>query len=299
MGFELLDALTYCKAKMLQQKLAYFSLRIFGNSLGLRVNLPYWIHHRISQIKSDISHARFSPVAYDKAKELRQVGFVKLGKLEVSELATDVDEFFAKNPCSDGVGFVDRGYSKKYAPKLYQLLKDPIFDALYAYYGSCFQNYWITVMRYEPTSSKKEATSFDFHLDDNPRELLKVFIYLNDTKKENGAFRTFNYSATLALIQKGFISCTSDLRTKSQSLINPEFVAENLNVLEGEAGTVLIFDNNLIHKGTVPEVGHRNIICIEIYPSNNPVTIDTLEKGLTRKFEVDYPANPFINDILI
>ncbi len=283
---------------MLQQKLAYLSLKIFGNSLGLKVNVPYWIHHRISRFQSALDRARLNSDALAKAQELRQTGFVKLGKVDVRELAADVDGFFARNPCSNGVGFVERDYSKKYASELYQVLQNPIFDALYAYYGSFFQNYWITVMRYEPTETSKEATSFDFHLDDNPRELLKIFIYLNDTKKENGAFRTFNYQATTELIQKGFLSCSAELRTKSQALVSADFVEKNLNVLEGDAGTVLIFDNNLIHKGTVPEAGHRNIICIEIYPSRNPVTIETLEKGLSRKFDVDYPANPFVNDIL-
>ncbi len=283
---------------MLQEKLAYLSLKIFGNSLGLRVNVPYWIHHGICRFQSAVDRSKWSSAAIAKADELRRIGFVNLGKIDVRELAKDVDNFFLENPCKDGVGFVDREYSKKYAPNLYRLLQNPVFDALYAYYGSYFQNYWITVMRYEPTNTNKEATSFDFHLDDNPRELLKIFIYLNDTKKENGAFRTFNYRATADLIRRGFLSCTAELRTKSQSLVSKEYAEKNLNVLEGEAGTVLIFDNNLIHKGTVPEVGHRNIICIEIYPAKDPVSVETLEKGLSRKFDVDFPQNPFFNDLL-
>ena len=69
-----------------------------------------------------------------------------------------------------------------------------------------------------------------------------------------------------------------------------------LNVLEGSAGTVLMFDNNLIHKGTVPVVGYRSIFQIEIYPSNKKLTLSNVKKSIANQIGKDYPSNPFVNE---
>jgi hypothetical protein len=168
---------------------------------------------------------------------------------------------------------------------------------LRAYYGSAAQPYWINVMRYVVGESKAES-SFGYHIDDNPRQILKIFIYLNDTFESNGAFRAFDYSVTQEICDRGFISCSPELRRESQVFITPQLERERLQVLEGKCGTVLIFDNNLIHKGTLPRTGYRDVICVEIYPSARPWTQDDIAKGLLAPIVLDYPRNPFVNDIL-
>ena len=67
--------------------------------------------------------------------------------------------------------------------------------------------------------------------------------------------------------------------------------------LEGKAGTLLMFDNNLVHKGTPPVEGFRQLAQIEVYPSMKQITEGQVFNALTRPILFDYPRNPKTNDI--
>jgi hypothetical protein len=69
-----------------------------------------------------------------------------------------------------------------------------------------------------------------------------------------------------------------------------------LKVLEGKAGTVLAFDNNLVHKGTAPREGFRYAIQIPIIPALSAITLEKVEMALGSPRLRDYPANPAFND---
>lgn len=281
---------------MMQLHLATLSLKTFGNSLGIFKNFVYWLQHQYSKLFS--THDIYEEKVKSFAKKLKKNGYVILESQNVDFLAQKVSTYFSQNPCVNGTGFVDKKTAQQFSSDIFHIIKGQASDVLKEYYGSNFQNYWATIMRYEVGPKQDPSSAFGFHLDDNPKQLLKIFIYLNDTHERNGAFRAFDYSETQNLIRKGFISCSPELRVRSQKLIDQKTIEEKLKVLEGKKGTVLIFDNNLIHKGTLPIEGYRDTICVEIYPSHKEISTTTLEKGLGANFQVDFPANPFVNDIL-
>lgn len=282
----------------LKLKLAHISLRLFGNTLGFKINSAYFIQHQWSRIKSRGATNSISEQAHNYAAEVKTRGFTKIGPLPVDELSDKVKRYFDSASLSKGTANMERHLARDLAPQLYQLLSGKIEEVLRAYYGSYVQPYWINPMRYGASPERTPDSSFGYHLDDNPRELLKIFIYLNDTYKSNGAFRTFDYEVSKSLFKKGFISSTPELRVSSQKLIEKQLESEKLHVLEGPKGTILIFDNNVVHKGTIPEQGYRDVICVEVYPSARRWQEEDLRKGLAAPIQHDYPHNPFINDIL-
>ena len=273
------------------------SLVIFGNSLGIKMNYSYFKHQMDAQKKFNFNKLN-SPMDIEKAGLLKKTGFVFCNPVMVDDLATTVNDYFTKNPTNNGYGEMNRAESALISERVYHLVMDSAAPVLNAYYGSHFQPYWSSVLRYDSNGIKTADSSFGFHIDDNPKQILKIFIYLNDTFEKNGAFRAFNYKATNKLFRRGFISSSPELRIAAQKIVTKKLETNQLNVLEGIKGTVFIFDNNLVHKGTLPVEGYRDVIVIEVYPSMLKMDESSMRKSLVNKFTRDYPVDPYFNDVL-
>ena len=75
-----------------------------------------------------------------------------------------------------------------------------------------------------PSKITNIDSSFAWHLDDEPKNLTKLFLYLDNTNRENGAFilkRNF-----LINLFFGFIPIFRD-RVRAQSLMTKEFVSHS------------------------------------------------------------------------
>ena len=123
---------------------------------------------------------------------------------------------------------------------------------------------------------------------------MKLFIYLTDTRESNGAFRAFDYEHTDQLLRLGMLESThpGERRAKAQSIVPPGF-DQWLTVVEGPKGMVFLFDNNLIHKGTLPLEGKRIHVSMEIMPSPTPLTEADLLKDCEKEIAEYFPVNPF------
>lgn len=281
---------------LLQRK--KMQLRLFGNSLAFHVNFMYFLQHCISRLFS--KNLQVSDSTHKKrASELKRDGFTKAAQVNVDKISEIVNDYFQKNPVTEGMGIMDRKASAVLAPYICEALSGPVESVINSYYGSHFQFYWITVTRYQGAISEKLDGSFYYHTDDNPKSLMKVFFYLQDTTESNSAFRTFNYETSQELFNQGFISCETALRMESQKFITPELEREKLQVLEGKKGTVLFFDNNLVHRAAEPKVHYRDTINIEIYPHYKRFNEEAVRKALTVPYVYDWPKNPFVNDLQI
>ena len=283
------------------EKLKIFRARLFlltlGNSLSWKINLIWKLHHIWCWFKSFFGGTliRSSDAAVGFcATEIHKKGFTKINTLaQVDTLSAWVEDYFKTNPTQKGVGFVSYEEAEKMAPELYKILgpNTPISRVVRQYYGSHYQVYWVHCTRYEPGVVDNDA--FTWHADDNPRQILKIFIYLNDTRDENAAFRCFNYSTSRKLFRRGFLSFTPPWRAFSQQFVTDEMVKNELNVFEGPMGTMLVFDNNLVHRATPPREGYRNMVTIEIMPGERCLTLQDIVAGCKRVRDRDYPRNPF------
>jgi len=169
------------------------------------------------------------------------------------------------------------------------MIKSPIN----AYYGAHFKINWIDIQKIIPGEQSK-GSSFSYHVDDSPHGIAKIFIYLTDTFKENGAFRAFNYAKTDGFIKKGILKTTQpgEVRNAYQHLITKQD-EEGLSIVEGSAGTAFIFDNNLVHKGTLPLSGERIHISMEMMPSDRPFSLEDIKRACEREPSDFYDPRPF------
>jgi hypothetical protein len=278
----------YTFRKKLRQNFKKRTRAYFRNNLALKTNLAYTSHRLYSSLMSKIS-----PGAEDRrlAKNIHEKGVGIIGVSEITELEKIITEIFSTIEAKNGYAEIPLSKKPLLAPHVYRVLmenKGPIE----AFFGSHFQLNWFHCQKIVP-GYLPPTTSFGYHTDDTPPTVMKIFIYITDTYKNNGAFRAFDYQITDDLIEKGMLSSSSlTEREQAQSLITPE-LEEKLTIIEGKKGTVFLFDNNLIHKGTLPKEGMRIHIPVEIFPSSKPLTLEDVQNGCEQQPTEYYPKNPF------
>lgn len=270
---------------------------IFRSSLDLRTQIRWEFFHMYMKFmfifKNFLVASNRIKVSQSINQDFKRKGFVLLGRAssDSSELSAHVESLFlSQSP--EKYNVLPRKYDPVISNHVFKILTK-FSHSIESIFQSHFQTYWISVYKTSPGESTGDS-SFVWHQDADPRPLLKIFIYLNDVTKKNGAFRTFDRKFSRLLFNKGFISNSPEHRINSQKLIT-EDVAASSHWIEGSAGTVFIFDNNLIHKGTFPEEGYRTVISIEIYPSKNKLDSTNVANPLSMPVIDDFPLSPYIN----
>lgn len=264
-------------------------------ALGLRNNhhiarnLLYFCYQGYARMKSSVA-----PSAEDRerAQELRRTGIARLGLTEVGELSRIVEEKLAAVPPANGFAQFPRRYNPLLVPHLFRILREK-GGAIEAYFGAHFRVNWFEAQKIVP-GQPVPGGSFDYHTDDVPLPVIKLFVYLTDTQEASGAFRAFDYRRSDELLRKGMLESAfpGERRARAQALVLPEAEAQ-LTVVEGPKGTVFMFDNNLVHKGTLPRQGNRVHISMELMPSPEPQTEAALARDCDREIEEYFPVNPF------
>ena len=262
-----------------------------GNTLGVKTNLKWKRYARDCQ-RNYKRTASSASIAI--AREIQRDGLAVIGRVDVESLLEEATNYFGND--HKLIQQMQQKDQAKMATHIYDVLTQ-VKEPVEAYFGSHFRPYSISVQKTMP-GKVDVASSFGWHIDDNPKELIKVFVYLNDVKESNGAFRAFPWKTTKQLLAKGFRSFDSESRTKNHSWID-SFLSHNqhkLKILEGEGGTVLAFDNNLVHKGTAPQQGFRIAIQIPVIPAKEPFALSDIERALLSSRNRDFPSEPGSND---
>ena len=125
-------------------------------------------------------------------------------------------------------------------------------------------------------TEQQRRSSWLWHYDNNPKEAVKILIYLTDVEENNGPFELFKHP------ENGKIPKIETSRTGYNhwlpayvpgSRIPPEMINElktkNGLVQEkitGPKGTVLFFDNNIVHRANIPTEGYRDCVILNIRP---------------------------------
>jgi ectoine hydroxylase-related dioxygenase (phytanoyl-CoA dioxygenase family) len=155
-----------------------------------------------------------------------------------------------------------------------------------SYFGSqgCslfYADYWHTV----PTDSDRIASQV-WHRDSEDSRLLKVFIYLNDIKEDNGCFEFLKKTSKglkYGDLEPHFKVSQSVRATKDTN----KFISENEQlVFKGIANKfdVIFCDTTGFHRGGFVKIGNRKLVNL-IYVSNNCPHIYYLLKNKTNKME--------------
>ena len=76
-------------------------------------------------------------------------------------------------------------------------------------------------------------------------------------------------------------------------MIKSNNLEKKVKIFKGKKGSILIFQNNIIHKGNLPIKKNRDLIVIETIPSTKTIDENKIKKALERNVCRDYPQNPF------
>jgi hypothetical protein len=119
-----------------------------------------------------------------------------------------------------------------------------------------------------PISRQKPKTSWRWHFDNHPREMLKVMVYLTDVREDTAPFVYLRERATgrcwpgapLAPLYGHSRVAVEEIDRRLDS-------GWEAHPVTGPRGTVLIFDDNIVHRGTLAQASHRDVIVFQIRPS--------------------------------
>jgi len=142
-------------------------------------------------------------------------------------------------------------------------------------------------------SYAKEQVSWTWHYDNHPTEIMKVMIYLTDVREEHGPFEYLRstdthealYMAPTPLSGYGRISATALHRYLSNGYEGRK--------VTGCSGTMLLFDENVVHKANIAKSSHRDVVVLQVRPATfRPNAY--IDPSWTGSFQhVDFNSDPY------
>jgi hypothetical protein len=284
------------------------SLYLFGNTLGVYLNVLYLMNHFLSKKKTHkndlILYKHQDKDLEIRCQQLLENGTTFLKKQDnTKKLKKKFELFFSdkyKDKYSDyispGYRFLKREMVMKFQPEIKDIIDNKIDPFLKKYYESYYKIFWVNILQMTPVKNYKDDESLLWHYDDNPKGILKIFIYCSQQDKDTGAFTFINLKKSEKIKREGFFTYTTEDRVKSQTKLLNKITKSDINIASGEEGSILVFQNNIIHKGSLPLKDKRNLIALEVLPSTTKMNNNDLTKALNKPFTIDFPKNPFLNN---
>lgn len=146
-------------------------------------------------------------------------------------------------------------------------LCDPLLNQLeHQYYGSYTIVDRVYIYR-SPVSRQEPSESWLWHYDNHPREMLKVMVYLTDVAADTAPFEYLKARTTgRSLYGSPLAPLSVDSRIPAptvEGLLAGEWERE---AVIGPRGTVLVFDDNVVHRATAATGAHRDVVVFQVRP---------------------------------
>jgi len=242
-------------------------VRMFGNNQPLSVNLR---NRRYLAEAGKVWRAGSAPSRW--AQQLAEQGYVQIapdpqqaGLYETLKQRADRD-FATPALCTtpiDGAVRLKDGIGR--LPEIVDVFTPDIVQAVESYFRSFFKIYWVQIYRTLPSANPPEK-SFLWHVDNCPQEVVKLMVYLTDTRENTGAFRLKPRPLSKSLIARGFWDRAQNVRFEREL-----DDASTTTVFEGPKGTRILFLNwGCVHRAKHPEVSHRDVAVFNLIPSTIP-----------------------------
>lgn len=139
---------------------------------------------------------------------------------------------------------------------------------------------------------QKEQVSWLWHYDNHPTEVVKIMIYLTDVGPANAPFEFVRRKDTGEPLGFDPKPMLGDSRVNATRV--DELVANGHEVVKatGPKGTMLIFDDNVLHRATFAKEGRRDVLVYQIRPATF-VPQQRLDPRWSGSFEhVDFNPQP-------
>lgn len=117
-----------------------------------------------------------------------------------------------------------------------------------------------------PPSRQVPAASWLWHFDNHPREMLKVMVYLTDVGPDSAPFEYLVDANGRPRLGAPLAPLHGDSRVPPREIDRCLAAGWSREVVTGPAGTVLVFDDNVVHRGTLARAGHRDVVVFQVRP---------------------------------
>ncbi len=161
---------------------------------------------------------------------------------------------------------------------IYRAVDPAIAPILRAYYRSRYYYRDLVCYRSQPVP-EAYAGSYAWHRDNYPPGCLKVMVYLTDVLGEASGPLVYALGT-----QTGF---APELGRYGPRIPREEIEGRReLQPALGPAGTVIIFDNNGVHRASQPSDAHREVLNATIFPSVTSLrpAVQGLDLEIEKKF---------------
>jgi len=147
-------------------------------------------------------------------------------------------------------------------------VSDPLLDALeQRVYGSYLIVDKVYVYR-SPICERIPSASWLWHYDNHPREVLKVMIYLTEVTPGSAPFEYLHDPASNRPVMGAPLAPLHVSSRVPQAVVD-RHVANGAapTPVTGPQGTVIVFDDNVIHRGTLARTSHRDVLVLQVRPA--------------------------------
>lgn len=243
---------------------------MFGNNHSFGINLRYAAYANNAK-RNWKPFTKATPEQLATANRFKQDGFAvlpppsKMTPERLQEIKATVDRKFAEQ--NDGF-VVNYGMNRmidglELIPEIIDFIDEDLETAVENYYGSHFKIFAVSFYRTRPTPDKPDS-SFLWHLDNCPRQEIKLMVYLDDVVAETGALSVKDKPFSTGLRKEGFFD-----RRRINQFVSRLDDKSSTRLLEGPVGTRLLFENGgCIHKATSPKRDHRDVVTFVLIPSD-------------------------------
>lgn len=150
----------------------------------------------------------------------------------------------------------------------------------------------VYIYRSLPTHQEAQV-SWLWHYDNHPNEILKIMIYLSDVDEKSGPFE---YLRSTKSHEAAFIHPRPLF---DNSRISPKAIKRYLldgydcRRVTGPRGTMILFDNNVVHRASLAKSVYRDVIVLQIRPATF-CPRSYIDPQWTGSFQhVDFNPNPY------
>jgi len=244
---------------------------LFGNNHSFRVNMRYAAYE--GEARRRWKAPKATPEQLAAAERFKTSGFAALPppKGMTPERLQDIRDTVDRRFAEQNNGFVvNYGMYRlvdglELIPDIVDFIDADMEAIIENYYGSHFKVFAVSFYRTLPTPEKPDS-SFLWHLDNCPKQEIKLMVYLDDVVADTGALSVKNKPFSNGLRKEGFFD-----RRRINQFTDRLVDTNTTHVLEGPTGTRLLFENGgCIHKATSPKQGHRDVVTFVLIPSDIP-----------------------------
>lgn len=251
-----------------------YSLQKYGNALGIRINKNYLkfsneCHQIYSANKNlNLTTLESNPLKREGTQIIKNVLSPEQTKNVVDLLNKNIEQnknITRHHDISIKLKNAESLINKNFYESIFN--NEEVNKALLDYFGSYYQIVWSDTYR---TLHAQSKSSWLWHIDNSPCKIIKVMVHYTDAGKIRGGTYFLSHSETKQFINKGYfgeINRDEDL----SGFASKNGISYNPFCYEVNAGDVLLFNNNLLHRGIPPQKGYfRDVSTLLLVPSKQP-----------------------------